>query len=586
MNTYNILINSTNFTPFEDLMSFDVLDGGYILDPMAAPSSFYYASTANGGTDVLSFSGNFSVYTQELSPQSLFFKSDGTKGYVLGTISDRVYEYKLSRPWDITTMTYNNSFYSINSQETVPTGLFFRNNGLNMYLIGVDSDYVYQYNLTNAWDVSSAAYSLKRFSVGTEQDQPRGLYIKPNGLSLYVVGTTDSKINQYTLGNAWDISSAAYTTKSYCVSTQELYPEGISFRDDGAKVYIIGSNGNFLQYSLTTPWDISTAQYDASFLSVYDKDTNMKDLYFGNNGRSLFFVGNQNSKIYEYNIYSPWILSGVDNFSLTAFGGNFNTSYNDLRNIKQLANGTNIFCYSEVVFNLSEFDQTKSKIIKVTFDADNGSEYQTFTSYVSNGWVTYPILDSIRASYTPSELFYTYYNPNFIIDYDDGSQMHVVVPLTSIQCGIFDTYKDKKILESIPYYNNIYNSLVFMNDITDNSLFIGDIYTKLPFILSANLPEQDMVLPNVVKPIPFEANISTLIDPIVPIPPANDNPIHPPSPFYTYSEYNGITIVINNTDFVVGDEFYTDSSLNILTGGSPFFPGTGISIDVIRDLNN
>lgn len=586
MNTYNIKLTSTNYTPYNFLPSCDVYNGGYIIDPMAAPLSFYYGTTANGGTTSVSYSGSFSVFTQELSPQSVFFKSDGTKSYVLGTISDRVYEYKLSCPWDITTSTYNNSFFSINSQETVPTGLFFRGNGLNMYLVGVDSDYIYQYNLTNAWDVSSASYSLKRFSVGTQQNQPRGLYIKSDGLIAYVIGTINSKIDQYTLGNAWDISSAAYSTKSFRVSSEEISPEGLTFKSDGTKLYVIGSTGNFLQYSLTTPWDVSTAIYDGSFLNVSDKDQSMRDLYFRDNGNSLYFVGNTNSKLYQYYIYNSWILSGVNNFSLTANGGDFDVKYNDLKNMTQIADGVNIFCNSEVIFDLSQFDQTRSKIIKVTFDADNGSEYQTFTTYISNNFLLYPVLSSIKANYTPSESFYTYFNPTFIIDYDDGNSVNILVPLTSIQCGIYDTYKNKKILESIPYYNNIYNSLIFMNDINDNSLFISDIYTRLPFILSANLPEQDVELPNIIKPVPFGSRIATTIDPVVPKPPAEKNPVRPPSPFYTYSEYDGISIFINNTDFNVGDEFSTDNSLTIITGGSPYFAGTGISIGVITDLNN
>ena len=112
MTTYNIKVTGTNYSPFNSLCAYDVYDGGYFIDPMAAPLSFYYGSSAIGGKESVFHNGNFSVFTQELSPQSLFFKSDGYKMFVLGTISDRVYEYNLSTPWDITSSKYNSRFYS------------------------------------------------------------------------------------------------------------------------------------------------------------------------------------------------------------------------------------------------------------------------------------------------------------------------------------------------------------------------------------------------------------------------------------------------------------------------------------------
>ena len=93
MHTNNIKVTGTNLSPFDTLTACDVCDGGYVTDPMAAPLSFFYGLSSHGGLQNVSLFSTFSVITQELSPQSLFFKSDGSKAYVLGSISDRVYEY-------------------------------------------------------------------------------------------------------------------------------------------------------------------------------------------------------------------------------------------------------------------------------------------------------------------------------------------------------------------------------------------------------------------------------------------------------------------------------------------------------------
>jgi len=257
MTTHNIKVTGTNLSPFDSLPNYDVLDAGYVLDPLAYPLSFYYPLTSTAGVASVSYTGNYSVFTQEISPQSIFFKSDGKKMYILGTISDRVHEYILDEAWNIKSSRYpTNNFFSINSQENVPTGLFFKDNGSSMYLLGVNSDSIYQYTLTNSWDVSSAFYSSKSFSVASQQTQPRGIYFKPDGLRVYVAGTVDSKITQYNLGIAWDISTASYSTKYFSVSDQEEFPEGISFKTDVTKTFVVGSSGRVIEYNLCYPIQI------------------------------------------------------------------------------------------------------------------------------------------------------------------------------------------------------------------------------------------------------------------------------------------------------------------------------------------
>lgn len=589
MTTYNIKVTGTNYSPFNSLCAYDVYDGGYFIDPMAEPLSFYYGSSAIGGKESVSYTGNFSVLTQELSPQSLFFKSDGYKMFVLGTISDRVYEYNLSTPWDITSSKYNSRFYSINSQETVPTGLFFRSNGLSMYLVGVNADSIYQYTLTNSWEVTSSSYASKSFSVATEQNQPRGMFIRSDGLKMYVVGTSGSKITEYNLSTPWDISTASYTTNFFSVSNQESFPEGISFKTDGTKTFVVGSSGRVIEYILSTPWDITTANYNSIYVPVSLNDSNIKDLYFKDDGNLFYVVGNENAGTYGYGLTESWVISGWggNNYSLSAYGGNFEIGYNDLSNIKQKTAGNYVFCDSEVIFDFSEFDQSKSRIVKILFNADNGDDSQFFTSYVDeNNSLIYPILSSIKTKYYPSELFYTYYNPNFIIDYADGASINLTIPITSVQCGIYETYKDKNILESLPYYKNISNILLFVNDNSSNETYIGDIYTKLPFVLSANLPEKDIELPNIIRAVPIGSTL-TSIEYITPSPVTNNNSVLPPIPIIIYSEYDGISIFTNNSPFYGGDEFVNiDSSLSILSGGTPYFGGTGITISIITDLNN
>ena len=82
----------------------------------------------------------------------------GTRMFVVGNDSDNVIQYDLSTAWDVSTATYNDSF-SVSSQETLPTGVAFNDMGTRMFVVGNDSDNVIQYDLSTAWDVSTATYN-------------------------------------------------------------------------------------------------------------------------------------------------------------------------------------------------------------------------------------------------------------------------------------------------------------------------------------------------------------------------------------------------------------------------------------------
>ena len=70
-----------------------------------------------------------------------------------------------------------------------------------MFVVGYDNDAVSEYLLSSAWDISTASY-LQNFSVGAQQTQPQGLFFKADGLKMYVSGDSPDSIFQYTTGTA------------------------------------------------------------------------------------------------------------------------------------------------------------------------------------------------------------------------------------------------------------------------------------------------------------------------------------------------------------------------------------------------
>ena len=248
----------------------------------------------------------FYVGSEETSPQDLFFKPDGTKMYVIGSSGDDVNEYDLSTAWDVTTTSYLQNF-SVAAQETNPSGIFFKSDGTKMYVIGYTGDNVNEYNLSTAWDISTASY-LQNFSVATQEATPTGLFFKPDGTKMYVIGSSGDNVNEYDLSTAWDISTASYL-QNLSVAIREKSPQGLFFKPDGTKMYVIGSSGDDVnEYGLSTAWDVSTASYLQVF-SVASEDTGPIGLFFKPDGTKMYIVGTTSDTVYQYGLSTAWDVS-------------------------------------------------------------------------------------------------------------------------------------------------------------------------------------------------------------------------------------------------------------------------------------
>ena len=242
---------------------------------------------------------NFSVAGEDTEPRGLFFKPDGSKVYVIGSTGDDINEYDLSTAWDISTAVYSQNF-SVAGEDTDPRGLFFKPDGSKVYVIGSTGDDINEYDLSTAWDISTAVYS-QNFSVAGEDTDPQGLFFKPDGSKVYVIGSTGDDINEYDLSTAWDISTAVYS-QNFSVAGEDTDPQGLFFKPDGSKVYVIGSTGDDInEYDLSTAWDISTAVYSQNF-SVAGEDTDPQGLFFKPDGSKVYVIGSTGDDINEYEI--------------------------------------------------------------------------------------------------------------------------------------------------------------------------------------------------------------------------------------------------------------------------------------------
>jgi hypothetical protein len=268
---------------------------------------------------------SFSVNSQDLVPMDLRFKPDGTKMYVLGRGNDAVYQYSLSTAFDVSTASYDSVLFYVNSQDANPFAFEFKPDGSKFYMVGNSNDTVYQYSLSTAWDMSTASYDSVSFSIASQDTAPYGVTFNDDGSKMYILGLISDSVFQYSLSTAYDLSTASYDSVSFSFTSQDTAPLGFVFNNDGTKAFMSGNTGDSVyQYTLSTAYDISTLSYDSVSFSV-SQEPNPQGITFNNDGSKMYILGSTSDKVFQYTSGSGGIYPTES--PITVYGLTNGTSY-------------------------------------------------------------------------------------------------------------------------------------------------------------------------------------------------------------------------------------------------------------------
>jgi hypothetical protein len=280
-----------------------------------------YATTLDWvGFDVstATFVDSFSISGQETAPNGIAFNTNGSKMFIVGVTGDDVNEYALSANFDVSSASYSQSF-SVSAQESDPVDIAFNTDGTKMFIVGSNGDDVNEYTLSTGFDVSTASYS-QNFSVSAQDTAPQGIAFNTDGTKMFIVGAAGGgDVYEYTLSTGFDVSTASFVD-SFDTSSQDSLPLGIAFNLDGSKMFIVGtSNDSVYQYTLSTVFDISTASFVNSF-SVAGQETNPRSLALSSNGLKMFIVGTTGQDVNEYDLDFAGLALGTGSFASADVG--------------------------------------------------------------------------------------------------------------------------------------------------------------------------------------------------------------------------------------------------------------------------
>lgn len=247
---------------------------------------------------------NFSVGTQDGSPRGIHFSGSGLDMYMVGVTNDTVYQYSLSTAWDLSTASYASKSISVTTEVSIPMDLALSHTGAELYVLGADN-VVYQYDLSTPFDVSTASYASKSLSTAAQDTSAQGITFSRTGSKMYMSGNTNNTVYQYGLTTEYDLSTASYDSKSFSVASQGSSPVDVSISPDGKKMLVLETSvGNKLvnQYTLSTAFDVSAASYDSITLDYTSEITTSSALFVNPAGDKLYIMNTGDNNIYQYSV--------------------------------------------------------------------------------------------------------------------------------------------------------------------------------------------------------------------------------------------------------------------------------------------
>ena len=237
--------------------------------------------------------------------------------FIVGSNGDHVDEYTLSTAYDVSTAVFVDSF-SVASEDINPMGVRFNNDGSKMFIAGRTSKKVFEYSLSVNFDVSEADYTGNSFDVSSQVISVfLGLAFSHDGTMMYVTDgqgkdSTDS-IYQYSLNKSFDLSGGANLLRSVVTTTggletllaEENEPNGIAFNKSGTRMFLVGTNGNDVnQYTLSEGFNISTASFDGGV----GRSQNPNGIDFSPDGLRMFILDTGHKEVKEHHLPCPFNL--------------------------------------------------------------------------------------------------------------------------------------------------------------------------------------------------------------------------------------------------------------------------------------
>ncbi len=240
----------------------DILFAGHLKSGAANQRVRRYSpSAAVDITDFSAASYSGDISASAVDPNGVFVDESGTRAFIVsGSPGNDLDSYSMSTPFDLATLSAVASV----SAGSSPIGVFLKPDGTKLFRTNFGSPLgISEFTLSTPWDITTAGAATVFLTSPDGATIPFGLHFSSDGLNVY---TSDNGGNlfQWSLAAPWDISSPTFigsfdfTNEIVATKAQDL-----SLSNDGTKLYLpdlnVAVDSEVFEYGLSVPFDITTA---------------------------------------------------------------------------------------------------------------------------------------------------------------------------------------------------------------------------------------------------------------------------------------------------------------------------------------
>ncbi len=192
-------------------------------------------------------------------------------------------------PYNVLALEYVNNI-SINSFESFSESTKAKPDGTKIYVYGTGTGTIQQFSLSTPWNLDTATLETSSPSLDAQDRFGTSIFFKPDGTKVYM-STQNKTVYQYTLSTPWDVSTMTYdnVVLDYTQSALDSYTSWIFIDSTGTNMY--GSNGNtIVRFSMTTAWDISTASWEELFTTTARSGAQIQGMFLDPTSTKMFVL--------------------------------------------------------------------------------------------------------------------------------------------------------------------------------------------------------------------------------------------------------------------------------------------------------
>ena len=232
--------------------------------------------------------------------KGMCFSPTGHKMYITydNAGASTIAEWTLATPWNINTATQTHTL-DVDAKDTDIRDICVSPDGLKLFWVGHTNTNAYEYDMTTAWDLSTAVDSAESINVGANLPATSGITFREDGKEVYFGQDAGNEVATYVLTTAWDFSTEIFVSRDVAETADTL-----TFSRDGLKLFTVEGTGLVYIHTLTIPYLISSRTGNTTWTMVPDGD--ITGIFFKTNGDSFYTGTNDTEFVQEYHLHRKW----------------------------------------------------------------------------------------------------------------------------------------------------------------------------------------------------------------------------------------------------------------------------------------